>query len=170
MTPLNDLNLAKDDIPPVLLAAAADPYASTGIRSCAQISEALAPLDAALGPDLDISDSDNDRVSAGAVAKSVVASFVPFRGILREITGAAEHQRTFRAAIYAGAVRRGYLKGLGQQKGCKYPARPAVDKNAPIPATKTSKSGPEPEGYVSQPVIQGEPSPDTKKPDSRRRP
>lgn len=170
MTPIKDLNLAKDEIPSVLLAAASAPYASTGIRTCAQIAEAIAPLDAALGPDMDVVDTDNDRISAGAVAKSVVASFVPFRGILREITGAAEHQRNFQAAIYAGAIRRGYLKGLGEQKGCKYPARPAFAKvSAPAPSTKPANPGPEPTGYVSEPVVQGA-SPLAEKAGQRRRP
>lgn len=171
MTPIKDLNLAKDEIPSVLLAAAAAPYASTGIRTCAQISEAIAPLDAALGPDMDIADSENDRISAGSVAKSVVASFVPFRGILRELTGAAEHQRDFQAAIYAGSVRRGFLKGMGQQKGCKYPARPAPAgyAAATVASPKAAPSGPEPTGYVSEPVVQGS-TPLPEKPGSRRNP
>lgn len=130
MTPVTDLNLKKDEIPAVLLSAAADPYSSAGIRKCADVSAALAPLNAALGPDMDVATGDPDRLSTGSVAKSVVASFIPFRSILREVTGAAEHQRNFEAAIYAGAVRRGFLKGLGQQMKCPYPARPAFVKTA----------------------------------------
>ena len=34
MTPLTDLNLAKDEIPATLIAAAADPYASVGLGKC----------------------------------------------------------------------------------------------------------------------------------------
>ena len=78
-----------------------------------------------LGPDMDVAARDPDRLSTGKVAQSLVGSLIPFRGVLRELTGAAGHQREFQAAIYAGAVRRGFLKGLGQQKGCAYPARPA---------------------------------------------
>jgi hypothetical protein len=157
MTPITDLNLAKDDIPSVLLAAQAAPYASVGISSCDDIAAAIAPLDAALGPDMDVIQGDNDRVSPGAVAKSVVASFIPFRGILRELSGAAEHQRTFQAAIYAGAVRRGYLKGLGEQKGCPYPARPAftrVEMGNSKNAAPTAPHAGEPNGFVSEPVVQ----------------
>ena len=51
-------------------------------------------------------------------------SILPFRGILREVTGAAENDRALRAAYTAGMVRRGFLKGLGLGRGCKYPARP----------------------------------------------
>ena len=159
MTPITDLNLAKDEIPSVLLAAEADPYASTGVRTCSEIASALAPLEAALGPDMDLVDGDNDRISPGSVAKSVVASFIPFRGILRELTGAAEHQRDFQAAIYAGAVRRGYLKGLGEAKGCDYPARPAfarVKVNENEPARKPQ--GDQTTAFVSEPVVQEVPN------------
>lgn len=157
MTPITDLNLAKDEIPSALLAAQAGPYSSVGIRTCDDIAAAIAPLDAALGPDMDVVESENDRISAGSVAKSVVASFIPFRGILRELTGAAEHQRNFQAAIYAGAVRRGYLKGLGEQRNCPYPARPAF---ARVEMASGKNTGPaaapssETPGFVSEPVVQ----------------
>lgn len=167
MTPITDLNLKKDEIPPVLLAAAADPYANVGLSSCADIAAAIAPLDTVLGPDMDIARTDSERVSAGAVAKSVVASFIPFRGVIRELTGAADHQREFEAAIYAGAVRRGFLKGLGQQKGCAYPARPAFARVEVVSARKAAaKRDGEPAGtaqppggagFVSEPVVQAIP-------------
>lgn len=156
MTPLRDLNLAKDPIPSILLAATEDPYASAGIKSCADVSAAIAPLDAVLGPDMDIAETNDERISAGQVAKSVVASFIPFRGIIRELTGAADHQRDFQAAIYAGSVRRGYLKGLGQTMKCAYPARPAfarVSTPAPVKAGKSAPAGDQ-LAYVSQPIVQ----------------
>ena len=143
MTPLNDLNLSKDEIPAVLITAATDPYSSDGLDRCPAIQAAIADLDAALGPDMDVANGETDRLSTGRMAKSVVASFIPFRGILREITGAAGQERALQSAIYAGAVRRGFLKGLGQQKGCAYPARPAFTRVAiapsPPPAGKPRK-------------------------------
>jgi len=141
MTPITDLNLANDSIPPVLLAAAASPYDTAGIRSCSQLTAAIGSLDSVLGPDMDIAEQHNERLSPGVVAKSVVASFIPFRGILREVTGAADHQRQFEAAIYAGAVRRGFLKGLGQQKKCAYPARPAFVRVNALPASDPAETG-----------------------------
>lgn len=162
MTPLTDLNLSKDPIPAVLLSAVAAPYDSTGTRNCSELGASIAALDSALGPDMDVAESDPDRLSVGSVAKSVVASFIPFRGIVREVTGAADHKRQFEAAIYAGAVRRGYLKGLGQQRKCPYPARPAVMRVAvPAVAQKPEKSAPvdDPPGFVSRPVVQGEAQP-----------
>ncbi|MCP5397267.1 MAG: hypothetical protein H6918_11145 [Sphingomonadaceae bacterium] len=124
-TPIRDLNLAKDDIPAVLQDAAQDPYADEGLTSCDKIGEAIAGLDDVLGGDLDVASSDKDNISIGRIARSAVGSFIPFRSIVREVSGAAAHQRQFERAILAGAVRRGYLKGLGQQMGCPYPARPA---------------------------------------------
>jgi len=167
MTPITDLNLSKDEIPAVLLTAMKDPYASAGLGNCPAIKSAIAELDGSLGPDMDVTATDADRLSTGRVAKSIVGSFIPFRGVLRELTGAAGHQREFEAAVYAGAVRRGFLKGLGQQKGCAYPARPAFARvNVAPPAAAAQRAakkgkkdaagaGTEPEnGFVSEPVIQ----------------
>ncbi|MXP32546.1 hypothetical protein GRI94_12015 [Erythrobacter jejuensis] len=124
MTPIQDLNLAKDEIPAVLATAAADPYATGDLGNCRAIGNEIGDLTAVLGPDLDVEDGE-DGLSVGKAAQSAVGSLIPFRGILREVTGAADNQRKFEAAILAGAVRRGFLKGLGQQRGCAYPARPA---------------------------------------------
>lgn len=163
MTPITDLNLAKDEIPDVLLAAAADPYAADSIKTCKNIAAAIAELDAALGPDMDVADDDRDRISWGKVATSAVGSFIPFRGILRELSGAADHKRDFQVAIYAGAVRRGFLKGLGQQKGCAYPARPAKARVV-FMDQKKKRDAPERVGsvtFVSDEVVQ--PVPGTKR-------
>jgi hypothetical protein len=160
MTPLTDLNLSKDDIPPVLLVAATDPYASDGLKKCKDIAAAVAELDSVLGPDMDVAENDNDRISWGKVATSAVGSFIPFRGILRELTGAAEHKRAFQTAIYAGAVRRGFLKGLGQQKGCAYPARPASTRVTFMEDKKSRRKRAAQAGntgavtFVSAPVVQ----------------
>ncbi len=124
-TPVQDLNLTRDEIPEALTDAVVAPYASEQLTDCAALGREIARLDAVLGPDLDIETEDRDDLTLGKAAKSVVGSLIPLRGVIREITGAASHQRKFENAIYAGAVRRGYLKGLGEQRGCAYPARPA---------------------------------------------
>lgn len=127
-TPITDLNLAKDPIPPALLEAVANPYDDAGLSSCEDIGQAIGELDSVLGADFDVSEDKDRDVSIGRIAQSAVGSLIPFRSIVREITGAAEHKRDFEHAILAGAVRRGFLKGLGMQKGCAYPARPAFTK------------------------------------------
>ena len=125
MTPLADLNLSKDEIPDALQDAALAPYANEKLVDCAAIELEVARLQAVLGPDVE-TDPGRGGLKVGKVAQSVVGSFIPFRGIIREVSGAAGNEREFRAAIYAGAVRRGYLKGLGQERGCDWPARPAT--------------------------------------------
>lgn len=49
---------------------------------------------------------------------------IPFRGWVRKLTGAERYSRKVSAAIAAGAIRRAYLKGLGQAAGCEAPAAP----------------------------------------------
>jgi len=126
-TPIEDLNLKKDDIPPLLLAAQADPYALAGLNRCSQFTTAIGELDAVLGPDFDVADPNQRQATVGSVAKEVVGAFIPFRGLIRELTGANKHQQEFQDAIVAGVMRRSFLKGAGLKLGCKYPARPADD-------------------------------------------
>lgn len=128
-TPASDLNLKKGEIPPLLIAAQAQPYALTGLKSCARLAAAVGELDAVLGEDVDLGGVKPDGLSAGRVAQSVVGSFIPFRGVIREISGANEQQRKLQMAVLAGAARRGFLKGVGQQRGCRYPARSASAKD-----------------------------------------
>ncbi len=124
-TPLRDLNIDARDIPEVLLAAARDPYATAGLAKCAKVVSAIAELDMVLGADYDIAEDDGgDWISEGRIGQSLVGSVIPFRGILREVTGAAEADRNLREAYTAGMVRRAFLKGWGLGRGCAYPARP----------------------------------------------
>ncbi|XUU60137.1 hypothetical protein ACRAQ6_11255 [Erythrobacter sp. HA6-11] len=125
MTPIDDLNLDGDEIPEILETVSKDPYASPPGKDCESLRLAIADLDAVLGPDYDIINEGSDPFSEGKIAKRVVGSFIPFRGILREITGAAGEKRELRAAIVAGLARRAYLKGLGEASECPYPSRPA---------------------------------------------
>lgn len=128
-TPINDLNVGRDDeIPPLLIAATQDPYAQAGLRKCRSISAAVEELDEILGPDIDLPQSNPSRLSSGRIAKTVVASFIPFRSLIREVSGANAQDKKVQIAIQAGLARRGFLKGLGAARGCKYPASPATFK------------------------------------------
>lgn len=122
-TPVSDLGLRNGKIPPVLEAAVADPYDMAGVRTCAQISTRVSELDMVLGPDRDIPQDRAEKLSAGRVAQAAVGSFIPFRGIIREVSGANSHQRKVEDAVEAGTARRSFLKGYGQARGCPYPAR-----------------------------------------------
>ncbi|WP_298198902.1 hypothetical protein [Novosphingobium sp.] len=125
-TPVSDLNLRKGEIPPILLAAQEAPYSLAGLRHCAELGAEVRRFDAVLGDDFDVAEAANRKLSAGKVAQSVVGSFIPFRGVIREISGANESERRLQYAIYAGSARRAFLKGVGLQRGCPWPARPAT--------------------------------------------
>ncbi|MCB2079958.1 MAG: hypothetical protein KDE55_19965 [Novosphingobium sp.] len=124
-TPATDLNLRKEEIPQLLIDAQSNPYGLSGLSRCGALVAEVEKFDQVLGPDLDLPQQERNPVSAGRVAKSVVGSFIPFRGIVREISGANDQDRKVKAAIEAGLTRRGFLKGVGQTKGCRYPARAA---------------------------------------------
>lgn len=125
MTPLSDLNLSQDAIPQALLDAREQPYSRRGIADCADILREVGDLDAILGDDFDTDPPGDRSFSATNLAQRVVGSFIPFRGIIREISGANAAEFRFREAIAAGLMRRAYLKGIGQEMACPYPASPA---------------------------------------------
>lgn len=125
-TPLTDLNLGRDhEIPPILKAAIADPYTLKGLEKCNRIGAAVVELDEALGPDIDLPQNERAHLSEGRIARWAIASFIPFRGLIREVSGANKQDELVGDAIQAGQTRRGFLKGVGMAKKCKYPARPA---------------------------------------------
>lgn len=124
-TPLRDLNIDGRDIPEALQVAVRDPYATAGMGECNALVSAIADLDMVLGADYDIAeDNGQKRISEGRIAQGLVGSIIPFRGLVREATGAASADRALNAAYTAGMVRRSFLKGWGLGRGCAYPARP----------------------------------------------
>ncbi|MBX9884254.1 MAG: hypothetical protein K2X68_04705 [Novosphingobium sp.] len=130
MAPLDTLNIRKDEIPPILIAARENTYTLAGLRTCRAIGDEVVQLDQVLGPDIDVATDktrDEKRGNAvGQVAKSVIGSFIPFGGVLREVSGAAGKERQWQVALYAGTARRAFLKGYGQARGCPFPARSAT--------------------------------------------
>jgi hypothetical protein len=132
--PFRDFNLVRSKIPPVLLRAIADPYERPA-ATCAGIAAAVSDLDDALGPDLDEPVSTehpgtltraegNAKTGALDAMRSGVQSQIPFDGFIRMLTGAQRHDKLVMAAIQAGAIRRGYLKGMGEAHSCPMPATP----------------------------------------------
>ena len=119
--PARDVGLRRVTIPPVLEAARAGPYSLAGARNCAGIGRELRDLNRALGADFDAtaarSGSRAGRL-AEAGGRAVVNTIIPFRGVVREISGTAEADRRMQAAVDAGIARRGFLRGLAQARGC----------------------------------------------------
>jgi len=134
--PLDDLNLKQTEIPDVLKRAVASPYAMDGLTRCEPIAAEVGRLDAALGRDLDEAPPPDDRTRvqkvrqaagdavAGAVEKET-RSVLPFRGWVRKLSGAERRDKRVAAAINAGKIRRGYLKGAGMRMNCAPPAEPS---------------------------------------------
>ena len=147
VTPLNDLNLLHTKIPAVLLAAQRGPYAPPVDPTCEGLRSEVRQLDAALGEDLDVPQApggpslvergraDLREAAVGAV-KSNAETLIPFRAWVRKLTGAERASRQVTRAIAAGIVRRAYLKGLGEARGCQPPACPLhpVERPAAPPA------------------------------------
>jgi hypothetical protein len=129
--PLRDVNLLRTKIPDVLLEAMADPYSRPSSGRCPELMNLIQPLDEALGPDLDLESVEEGGLLGkgrdtmfGAMAGAATDA-IPFRSWVRKLSGAERHDHYVQAAITAGAVRRAYLKGLGESKGCNPPATPS---------------------------------------------
>lgn len=111
--------MVKTKIPPVLQNAAAAPYSLSGLSKCTRIAAAFDALGEALGPDF-VGGVDRKKSRKVKVTGDTVAGLiVPFRGIVREVSGAASAQRALNAAVDAGFARRGFLRGVYQTRGCK---------------------------------------------------
>lgn len=156
--PLEDVNVIRTQIPPILLRAEEAPYARPDPPSCANISSNVSALEDALGDDFDVREPDDASLNekrgrqAGetmvAVLRDTTTDFIPLRSWVRRLSGAQRHANEVRAAVYAGRVRRAYLKGLGEALGCRYPAAPKgasplpVRTSAPIPPPPARRSRP----------------------------
>lgn len=119
LKPAEDVNLRRREVPPLLAAAVDAPYSNDATASCTRLAAAITALDEVLGPDFDAGAPVRTGLTAGRVAERVVASIVPFRGVVREVSGAADAKRRYDAAVDAGIARRGYLRGIARAKGCK---------------------------------------------------
>lgn len=118
--PLSDLNLRKKRIPPILRIAMAQPYALDGFaNNCPAIARELSRLNEVLGPD-----ADEEREGEGLINKGleqgskILYDFIPFRSMIRRLSGAKKHQAEWREAIYSGVARRSFLKGYALGIGC----------------------------------------------------
>ena len=121
--PLKDLNIIQPKVDADIERIMAAPYALTGIRTCSQLNNAITKLTAVLGPDVDSPATQNSDKTPAEVAlslgESAAGGIIPFAGVIRRLSGAESKQNYAKAAIYAGSVRRAYLKGMARGKGCK---------------------------------------------------
>jgi len=112
-TPIRDLSLIREQAPAALASAWAEPYRAAPDDSCGALRAEIAALDAALGPDVGAAEKPASGLSATDLVTSAVAGAIglPYRGVVRTVSGAERRDRRLRAAVTAGMVRRGFLKG-----------------------------------------------------------
>ena len=122
------VNANPPKVPPILEDAIRQPYTLTGAANCAEITASVQALNAVLGADVDQppppSSNNTGTDLAMAAGQSAVGMFIPGTGLIRQLSGAAAAEKHARTAVYAGSVRRGFLKGLGQARRCSPPAAP----------------------------------------------
>lgn len=117
--PFRDLSLVRRLALPVLTRAAVAPYSLENLNDCPALKTEIAALDAALGPDLDAPDTKErsavDELFSDAVGNAVE---LPYRGIIRKITGAEKRDRRIAKTVVAGLARRSFLKGVYLKSDC----------------------------------------------------
>ena len=111
-----------------------NPYAVDPETTCDVIAKEVNTLDGLLGRDWDIPPPDkkglSERAADGAstafldAVASGASGFIPFRGVVRSVSGANSHANKVRKAYERGSHRRTFLKAIGMTKGCDYPAAP----------------------------------------------
>jgi len=126
VTPLSDLNLHGGDVPQIL-EDIQDPYAPPRRRNCSVLAQEVSDLTAVLGPDVDEEPAEeNDDETTEAIGSAVSSAIIPFRGLVRRLSGAQARDRRIRELYLRGVTRRAYLKGMGRVLGCRPPAAPQV--------------------------------------------
>lgn len=133
--PLTDFNVVRTEIPQVLTTARENPYAMPVRLDCPALQFDIQQLDLVLGPDLDVPSDPTNRAlyARGGEAASNAAldavrdattGWIPFRNVVRRLSGAQQAESDLKSAVLAGTIRRAYLKGLGETHGCSSPGAP----------------------------------------------
>jgi hypothetical protein len=120
--PARDVGMSKREIPPILEKALADPYSLKGLKTCVQLSGEVRKLSEVLGADYAVGGAYTENRAgklAEAGGKTIINSIIPFRSLVREMTGAAPADRHMNAVVDAGLARRGFLRGVHYKQGCK---------------------------------------------------
>lgn len=120
--PARDVGASKREIPPILEKAFNDPYSLKGLKSCVSLANEVKALNTVLGPDYSVGNEYTENRAgklAEAGGKTIINSIIPFRGLVREVTGAAPADRHMNAVVDAGLARRGFLRGVHLKQGCK---------------------------------------------------
>lgn len=131
--PLEDFNLIGEEVPEPI-AAVVYPYTAPRKTDCEDIAAELEALRPHLGIDYDEIGEDESLAERGGEAagdlvvdtvRDTTTGFIPFRGLVRQATGAAKRDREIRAAYQRALARRAFLRGLAVGLQCDPPAAPS---------------------------------------------
>lgn len=144
--PFEDVGLKRAPIPPLLQALVDNPYAVARPLTCEDIRREIAELDKLLGPDVCTPDNPTGNVKsrkgeyveagAGMAREQAVGmtsgyfDVIPFRGVVRSVSGASKHAREVARAYEAGKLRRSFLRGLAYTRGPECLTAPATPASA----------------------------------------
>ena len=139
-----DLGILPASTPEVLKAAASAPYVAPARENCEGVAREIAELDAVLGPDADAPKKGGG--GAGKFVGAAVKSLIPYRSVVRFVTGADRKAKERNEAAMAGWARRGYLKAVQANLGCPgataAPSPPAVTTAARPPDSSSADGAP----------------------------
>jgi len=116
------LGISGPKTPAALQDLVADPYALPSPPDCAAMARDIATLDKILGPDVDAIAA--SRNATGDAFGSAMRGVMPYRWVMRLMTGASRRDRDLRLAVLAGTARRAYLKGMRHGLACQPPQAP----------------------------------------------
>jgi hypothetical protein len=120
--PARDVGVQKVQIPPAVQKAAAAPYSLAGLGSCVQLGKEIHALNDALGPDyagpVTLHENKAGKLAAEG-GQTLINTLIPFRGLVREVSGAAPAERRLDADIKAAFARRGFLRGVATARKCR---------------------------------------------------
>lgn len=127
--PFEDIGIKRTPIPEKLTELVKNPYIEPPAPICLHIAEELEELEKLLGPDVDAKTAKQQKAyrDEGAdIAEDQALSILrgkvqilPFRGVVRKISGADRHARKVIRAYEAGKLRRAFLKGLALANRCE---------------------------------------------------
>lgn len=132
--PFEDVNLKRQPIPEKLQQIADNPYALPPQTLCIGLNKEIGELDVLLGPDVctpqnptgpSVKSHKGEYIEKGASAArqqaigmvGSKANIIPFRGVVRYVSGADKHAKEVERVYQAGKLRRAFLKGLAASLG-----------------------------------------------------
>jgi hypothetical protein len=125
--PFRDVSLVRDEPPEILKRAAAAPYDLQLPLDCSAAFAEIAALDAVLGLDVDKVDVNKKiNIDAGGLTAGAIGSVIglPFRAVIRTVSGAEFREKVLADAILSGVARRAFLKGAAHAAECGEPPTP----------------------------------------------